>query len=128
MILLPMTVLLIAGVVVYWLGGKAAAGTLPINYFAGIRTARTMKSKAAFEAGNRAAARAAQFVGVMMCVEAIIMGLAWSFRGSPDRPNVIWGTVVMMGIIVILVGVLVAIAKAQQAAHEVLEDEPPDDL
>jgi uncharacterized membrane protein len=70
--LVPVIVEVIAGLVAVWVAIRAWGGHLPRDGTVGIRTPSTMRSDAAFETANKAAAPFAGAGGTVMAVCAVL--------------------------------------------------------
>lgn len=63
--------LLVAGLLMLWTSSRARRGTLPRNFWIGIRTTSTLRSGAAWRAGHTAAAVPIAIGGVGLLVAAV---------------------------------------------------------
>ena len=76
-------VLLVAGVVIVVVGRKQRAGTLPRNWFAGLRTGETMRSDAAWYAAHTATAGLVTGAGIVQVIAgAAVLVLQPSGEGT----------------------------------------------
>ncbi len=70
--LVPAIAELLAGVVVVWLAIRMGQGRVTRNWAAGVRTPSTMRSDAAFEAANKAAAPVTGAGGAVLAVCGVL--------------------------------------------------------
>src|ERR1700684_1746373 len=70
--LVPVIVEVIAGLIVVWVAIRAWEGHLPRNGAVGVRTPSTMRSDAAFETANKAAAPFAGAGGTVLAVCGVL--------------------------------------------------------
>jgi len=70
--LVPVIVEVIAGLIVVWVAIRAWEGRLPRNGAVGVRTPSTMRSDAAFETANKAAAPLTGAGGVVLAICGVL--------------------------------------------------------
>lgn len=115
-------VLLIAiGILMLWLARRSRDGRLPRNRIAGVRTALTLSSDAAWFAGQRAAAGRTAIAGWGVIVGAVaILAVAVT---SPPFPaaGVIFSVLALGSAAWLIAWALAGAAAAQRAAREAAE-------
>jgi len=111
--------MLAVGVLILWMAGRAAAGTLPRNDFAGIRTAATRASDEAWVAAHRAGAADLRrsVIGAVIAAGAPWVSLAVP---EPGRQAVV-AAGVLLGAAVLLAFSVRAAIVGQRAARAVTD-------
>ncbi len=97
---ITVTVLIVGGGLVAWIGWFGMSDRLTRNAWAGIRTKTTMRSDEAWQAAHRSAGKWIIWGGVVMVVTGIVMGVV-------DGDDSTAATVALVGMVAVfgLVGV-----------------------
>jgi uncharacterized membrane protein len=114
--LVPVIVEVIAGLIVVWVAIRAWQGRLPRNGAVGVRTPATMRSDAAFETANKAAAPLAVAGGVVLAVCGVLGAVF---------PRHLVGMFIFGGVGLFLILVILGAAIGVRASRSVLPDEAP---
>lgn len=101
--------LIVTAALLFVVGRRAAHGTLPLNYWVGIRTTTTMSSQEAWDAAHLASGRWLQIAGIVPA----IVGIMVLFR----PPNGVGLTVITLALIWMLAWVIAAGVVGQRAAR-----------
>lgn len=108
--LVPAIAEVLAGLVVVWLGIRMRQGRVRRGSGAGVRTRSTMRSDAAFETANKAAAPVTAAGGAILSVAGILAAV---------MPEHFFGVFVFGGVGVFLVLCLLGAAAGVRAARSV---------
>ena len=108
--LIPAIVEVLAGFVLLWLAVRMWQGHVARGSAAGVRLPSTMRSDAAFEAGNKAAAPMTGAAGAVLTVCGVLAAVL---------PKHLYGAFVFGGVGVTLVCCLLGAATAVRAARSV---------
>lgn len=106
--LIPAIVEVLAGFVLVWLAVRMWQGHVARGSAMGVRLPSTMRSDAAFEAGNRAAAPMAGAAGVVLAVCGVLAAVL---------PKHLFGAFIFGGVGVTLVFCLLGAATAARASR-----------
>ncbi len=108
--LVPVIVEMIAGLIVVWVAIRGWQGRLPRNGAVGVRTPSTMRSEAAFETANKAAAPLAGAGGAVVAVCGVLAAVL---------PRHFAGIFIFGGVGVLLIFCLLGAAVGVRAARSV---------
>jgi len=108
--LIPAIVEVLAGFIIMWVAIRGWQGRLPRNGAVGVRTPSTMRSDAAFETANKAAAPLAAAGGVVLAACGVLAAVL---------PRHLFGGFVFGGLGVFLVLCLLGAATGVRAARSV---------
>ena len=108
--LIPAIVEVLAGFIIMWVAIRGWQGRLPRNGAVGVRTPSTMRSDAAFETANKAAAPLAAAGGVVLAACGVLAAVL---------PRHLFGGFVFGGLGVFLLLCLLGAATGVRAARSV---------
>lgn len=115
--------LVMVGALLWWLAQVGQTGKLPRNGVVGIRTASTMQSDAAWEAGHRAAAPAVRYLALAQMLGGVLtLALGW-FAQSPLTIPLGIGILLLTGIALVVVTATSVKTAANLAHQERLENQ-----